>query len=49
MTGVESVVDKIDKEDDIWEGVVVLMSEVPNYRICMSSFIAIVKKRKKNI
>lgn len=47
MTGVESVVDKIDKEDDIWEGVVVLMSEVPNYRICMSSFIAIVKKRKK--
>lgn len=47
VTGVESVVDKIDKEDDIWEGVVVLMSEVPNYRICMSSFIAIVKKGKK--
>lgn len=29
VTGVESVVDKIDKEDDLSEGVVVLMSEVP--------------------
>lgn len=47
VTGVESVVDRIDKEDDIWEGVVDLMSEVPNYRIFMSSFIVIVKKRKK--
>lgn len=29
VTGVESVVDKTDKEDDLSEGVVVLMSEVP--------------------
>lgn len=37
MTGVESVVDKIDKEDDIWEGVVVLMSEVPFSVVIASS------------
>lgn len=29
VNGVESVVDKTDKEDDLSEGVVVLMSEVP--------------------